>query len=108
MQAFFEYVRSTLFLLLFVPVGWVVWNWRSPMVLMHSQWWRAALALLLVVALRPSMGSAQPASEPGRAPQAPAALPETEIVRSPDVAPPPPPQTGLLETAFPTLREDMS
>jgi hypothetical protein len=96
MQAFSEFVRSNLFLLLFVPVGWGLWNRRS------------ALALLLMVALGPSLVSAQPASEPGRAPQAPAALPETEIVRSPDVAPLPPPQTGLLETVFPTLQEGMS
>jgi hypothetical protein len=108
MQACFEFVRSTPFLLLFVPVLLAVWIWRFAMVRMRSRWWQSALALLLVVALRPSMGSAQPVSEPGRAPQGPAALPETEIVRSPDVAPPPPPQTGLLETTFPALREDMS
>jgi outer membrane OprD family porin len=114
MQAFCEFVRSNPFLLLFVPVGLVVWIWRFTMVRMRSPWGRAALALLLVVALGPSMVSAQPMSEPGRAPQGPSAqqtrptLPETEIVRSPDVAPPPPPQTGILETGFPTLREGMS
>lgn len=115
MQAFSEFVRSNPFLLLFIPVGLAVWSWRCAMVRMASRWGRSALALLLVVvALGPSMVSAQPTSEPGRtapepvAQQAPTALPETEIVRSPDVAPPPPPQMGLLEIVFPTLREGMS
>jgi hypothetical protein len=53
------------------------------------------------------MVSAQSAQGPVTQQPSPA-LPEAEIVRSPDVAPPPPPQTGLLETAFPTLREGMS
>jgi outer membrane porin, OprD family len=72
---------------------------------------------LAVVALGPSIAAAQPA--PGGAPpaSAPGGTPpvsSTELLRedvsvgSPDAAPPPPPQTGLLETAFPTLREGMS
>jgi hypothetical protein len=83
-----------------------------------------ALALA-VAALGPSLAAAQPAptpapagtppaSAPGGTPPASSAeqnlsvLPETEIVRSPDVAPPPPPQSGLLEAAFPPLRENMA
>ena len=82
----------------------------------------AALVLALAV-LGPSIVAAQappapggtpPAAEPETAPprsssrQNLSVLPETEIVRSPDVAPPPPPQTGLLETSFPALREGMA
>jgi hypothetical protein len=70
---------------------------------------KALLVLVLTaVALGPSVVAAEPApTQP--APQAqPPGLPETEIVRSPDVAPPPPPQTGILETGYPALREEMS
>jgi hypothetical protein len=107
MQAFCEFVRSNPFLLLFIPVGGAVWSWRFAMIRMISRGWWSALALLLVVALGPSMVSAQSAQGPVTRQPSPA-LPEAEFVRSPDDAPPPPPQTGLLETGFPTLREGMS
>jgi hypothetical protein len=98
----------------------------------RRSWGIAALALALA-ALGPVLAAAQPApappggTQPAPAPSAtapasapaetpprsssqqnPSALPESEIVRSPDVAPPPPPQDGLLETAFPPLREGMA
>ena len=107
MQAFFEFVRSNSFLLLFVSGGLAVWIWQFAMVRIHSRWWWSTLAFLLVVALGPSMVSAQPAQEPVTQQPRPT-LPENEFVRSPDVAPLPPPQTGLLETGFPRLREGMS
>jgi hypothetical protein len=81
---------------------------------MSARWQLSALVLLLsVVALAPLVAVAQPASKAGpaqpqtSAPDSPAQI-EDVIVRSPDVAPPPPPQTGILETAFPEFREDMS
>jgi outer membrane porin, OprD family len=83
---------------------------------MHAHWWRhMVVALTLAVAaLGPSAAAAQSTAQPGRAEQEPVArqeqpaLREDATVRSPDTAPPPPPQTGLLETAFPRLREGMS
>ena len=68
---------------------------------------------LAVVALGPSIAAAQPGTTP-QAPQASAAQQSLSILRedvnvgSPDAAPPPPPQTGLLETSFPDLREGMA
>ncbi|HEU5304591.1 MAG TPA: OprD family outer membrane porin [Gemmatimonadales bacterium] len=70
---------------------------------------KALLAVALAVAvLGPLVVGAEPAPTPPAAQVPPPKLPETEIVRSPDVAPPPPPQTGILETAYPELREGMS
>jgi outer membrane porin, OprD family len=93
---------------------------------------RAGALALAAAALGPSLAAAQPAPPPGGTPptSAPAAaapastssdvparrsqrvapvLPETEIVRSPDVAPtPPPPASGILETSFPAVQEGMS
>jgi hypothetical protein len=87
------------------------------------------VALALAAALGPSLGAAQPAPAPSGTPPASApaetapvsaptdtprtrqifpVLPETEIVRSPDVAPPPPPAMGLLEANFPAVRDSMS
>ncbi len=61
--------------------------------------WRLAMALtLLVAALGSSVALAQTAPK----------LEEDVTVRSPDAAPPPPPQTGILETGYPPLREEMS
>jgi hypothetical protein len=90
----------------------------------------AAAVVLVALALWPTCGAAQPApsgtpsaTQPDAAPPAstpddiPArrmnrvapVLPETEIVRSPDSAPsPPPPPAGLLETSFPAVQEGMS
>jgi hypothetical protein len=86
------------------------------------RWWLDAVAVavavalaLAVVSLAPDGAAAQPAPAPSTAtsqPPAPTeqhpAKQENVFVRSPDVAPPPPPQSGLLETAFPALREGMS
>src|SRR4029453_19504519 len=67
--------------------------------------------------LGPSLAGAQraPAAAPSetpppnRAQRVAPVLPETEIVRSPDSAPmPPPPATGVLETSFPAVQESMS
>src|SRR6266571_1631048 len=91
------------------------------------------VALALVMALGPSLAATQPAPVPSGTPAASAPaetspasapsdtrparstrqiapiLPETEIVRSPDAAPPPPrPATGLLETSFPGVGDGMS
>jgi hypothetical protein len=63
---------------------------------------------LALVALAPSMVFAQSPPKESAAPAAVPKLPETEIVRTPDVAPPPPPQTGILETAYPPVREEMA
>jgi hypothetical protein len=92
-------------------------------------WLRTVALALVVAALGPSRAAAQPPPSgppPAPAPSATAPpstpsetpqpswtrrvfsiLPETEIVRSPDDARPPA-QTGLLETAFPTLRDEMA
>jgi hypothetical protein len=82
---------------------------------MSTRRWRHSAALTLAVAaLGPSVAAGQPAPEPSPAQQAPGVsqtapvLEEDVIVRSPDVAPPPPPQTGLLETGYPALRDEMS
>jgi hypothetical protein len=82
---------------------------------MSVRWARSVLVLTLGVAvLGPVVAAAQPAPKPASPPQPPAAQPATPAqmedvtVRSPDVAPPPPPQTGLLETTFPEVREGMS
>jgi hypothetical protein len=76
---------------------------------------RLTVALTLAAAaLGPAAAGAQPAPAPSPAASDPAAgaghpaKQENVFVRSPDVAPPPPPQTGLLETSFPRLREGMS
>jgi outer membrane porin, OprD family len=70
--------------------------------------WRPIVTFTLaLVALAPSVVFAQSAPKESAA-QAPIPkLPETEIVRSPDSAPQPPPQTGLLETNFPEVREGL-
>src|SRR5881409_2399790 len=81
-------------------------------------------ALALAMALGPSLAATQPASAPSGTPPASApsdtrparstrqiapVLPETEIVRSPDSAPPTPrPPTGLPETSFPAVGDGMS
>src|SRR5262245_13213282 len=91
----------------------------------------ATLALAMTV-LGPSYAIAQPPPAPSGTPPASApsetqpasttsdiparrstrvapVLPETEIVRSPDVPPsPPPPPAGLLESSFPAVQEGMS
>jgi hypothetical protein len=72
------------------------------------------ITLTLVAALGPSMALAQPAPKPGPAQQASGASPTSPVleeditVRSPDAPPPPPPQTGILELAYPELRDDMN
>jgi hypothetical protein len=63
---------------------------------------------LALVALAPSAVFAESAPKESAAPAAVPKLPETEIVRTPDVGPPPPPQTGVLETAYPPVREEMA
>jgi outer membrane porin, OprD family len=65
---------------------------------------------LAIAALGLSTASAQTVMGPSRAqdPAAPPAGREDVTVAAPDVTPLPPPQTGLLETAFPRLREGMS
>jgi outer membrane porin, OprD family len=66
--------------------------------------------ILTVLALGPTAATAQTATEPARAAPLPdpgLARGESEIVRSPDAAPSPPAQEGVLETAFPRLREGM-
>ncbi|HSF04800.1 MAG TPA: OprD family outer membrane porin [Methylomirabilota bacterium] len=81
---------------------------------MSARGWQSALALILAVGVGPSMATAQPAPKPGPAQPAPGVsqqapiLQEDVTVRSPDAAPPPPPQMGLLETGYPALREEMS
>ena len=68
--------------------------------------------LFVLAVLFPTVAFAQ--TEPARTQQEPPAAAEhpvreeTEIVRSPDSAPPPPPQTGILELAYPRLRERMA
>ncbi|MGH7390197.1 MAG: OprD family outer membrane porin [Candidatus Rokuibacteriota bacterium] len=99
---------------------------------MSARWWPHAVAVALslaTAAAEPAAVGAEPVAaeassgdargtpaatglilarqEPAAQPEHPAQR-ESEIVRSPDAAPPPPPQTGLLETAFPRLREGMS
>jgi hypothetical protein len=65
---------------------------------------------LAVLALGPSVVLAQSAPAPPgpSGTQPPPKLPETEIVRTPDVAARPPAQTGVLETTFPEVRRGMS
>jgi hypothetical protein len=73
----------------------------------------ALVLMLFVLALGPVVANAQPASKAGptqpqtTAPESPAQT-EDVTVRSPDSPPPPPPQTGILELAYPELRDDMS
>src|SRR5262245_20944048 len=73
-----------------------------------------ALLALVMAALGPSLAAAQPPPAPSdlparRSTRVAPILPETEIVRSPDVPPsPPPPPAGLLETSFPAVQEGMS
>jgi outer membrane porin, OprD family len=103
---------------------------RRPGSSARRRLWLLALALA-VAALDPSLAAAQPppapapvepppagapttsappktTARPASSRQNPSVLPESEIVRSPDVAPPPPPQTGILETGFPRLRDGMA
>jgi outer membrane OprD family porin len=69
-----------------------------------------AMLILAVMALGAGVAAAQTAAEPARVAEAlpeaqrdsPAGLPEDDIVRSPDVAPPPRPET------FPRLKEALS
>jgi hypothetical protein len=70
--------------------------------------------VLAMLALAPSAAAGQSTADPARPARAPVAeqgrgleRAEDEIVRSPDAAPSPPPQTGLLEAAYPRLRERM-
>src|SRR5215470_46644 len=103
-------------------------SWRRP----ACRWFGGVGLALVVVALGPPLAAAQqppsqtgtpPASAPGPTPPAtmpsetpsPRAsqrvapvLPETEIVRSPDAAPAPPPEPKLLEAVIPGLQEGMS
>jgi hypothetical protein len=94
---------------------------------MNAPWRQSAIALILTAAaLDPSTVSAEPRTAPPPigpagvamlatqqvpAPKAEDAAPaqrEDEIVRSPDVVTPPALPQGLLESAFPTLREGLS
>src|SRR4029453_8929580 len=107
---------------------------REAVMMITREWASStgiALLALGMAVLGPSLAAAQPppapsgtppASAPGGAPPASTAdiparrstriapvLPETDIVRSPDVAPsPPPPPSGVLETSFPAVQEGMS
>jgi hypothetical protein len=77
------------------------------------RWWCTVWLAVAVVAAAPCTATAQPPAGPSQPQQPPAASErrdeqETEIVRSPDVAPLSPPQSGLLERGFPRLREGMS
>src|SRR5262247_1527407 len=71
-------------------------------------WLLSVMLMLALAVLAPSVAFAEPAPKESSAPAQAPKLPETEIVRSPDLGPPPPPQTGILETAYPELRERMS
>jgi len=103
-------------------------SWRRP----ACRWFGVVGLALVVVMLGPPLAAAQqpssqtgtpPASAPGPTPPATMqsetssprasqrvapALPEAEIVRSPDAAPAPPPEPKLLEAVIPGLQEGMS
>src|SRR5262245_5098715 len=71
-------------------------------------WVLGVILMLALATLAPSVAFAEPAPVESSAPAQAPKLPETEIVRSPDVGPPPTPQMGVLEAAFPPLRESMA
>src|SRR5262245_64003793 len=71
-------------------------------------WLLSAMLMLALAVLAPSVAFAEPAPVESSAPAQAPKLPETEIVRSPDVGPPPTPQMGVLEAAFPPLRETLA
>src|SRR5262245_25394020 len=105
-------------------------SWRRP----ACRWFGVVGLALVVVVLGPPLAAAQqpppqtgtppasapsptsPATMPSETPSPRASasqrvapvLPETEIVRSPDAAPAPPPEPKLLETVIPGLQEGMS
>ena len=84
------------------------------------RWSRRAAAMILAVGVvGPAVATAQQAPAPRTQPEAAVGagttigpdqpkLQEDVYVRGPDSAPQPPPQTGLLETTFPRLREGMA
>jgi outer membrane porin, OprD family len=84
---------------------------------MSARWVRFALALALtstLVAFFPSVSAAQPTQQPVGAKQETSARQELPAQQQGDVsvgapdAVPFPPQTGLLETAFPRFRDEMA
>ena len=77
--------------------------------------WMLAAVILAAMVAGPSMAMARTAVEPSPAAHVPvseqgaaAGRGEDELVRSPDVPPPPPRETGLLTAAFPGFRDGLS